>query len=66
MASGKRLVIGDDYRPFVQVCRKVLEPEFEIAGIAYDGLDLLAEVQLQHPDAVILDVSMPSPEYRAR
>ena len=35
------------------------EPQFEICGEAENGQDAVAKVKQLHPDAVILDVSMP-------
>jgi hypothetical protein len=49
-------VIGNDYCPFVQVCKKQLELEFEIVGVAYDGP--ISEVRYQHPYVVIVDVNL--------
>ncbi len=59
MTLRRRLVIADDYRPFVDVCRGLLEPEFEVLDVALNGRDLLVKVSQHRPDAVVLDVFMP-------
>ena len=59
MATRRRLIIADDYRPFVDVCRDLLQPEFEVADVAFNGQELLTKVSLHRPDAVVLDVFMP-------
>ena len=59
MGPRKRLVIADDYQPFVDFCKQMFETEFDIVGVAHDGLELIAKVLSEKPDAVILDISMP-------
>jgi len=56
----RRILIADDHRLVAEACKNLLEPEFEVVAIAYDGRELLkAEAEL-HPEVVILDISMPN------
>ena len=54
-----RLVLADDHHLLVEGLQKMLQPTFEVVGIAYSGealLDLLPNIE---PDCLLLDLSMP-------
>ena len=56
----RRILIADDHRLVAEACKNLLEPEFEVVALVYDGRELLkAEAEL-HPEVVILDISMPN------
>ncbi len=42
-----------------EAAQRVLEPEFEVAGIASNGLELVEQAARLLPDAVVLDIWMP-------
>lgn len=56
-----RVVIGDDNREFCQLIQEYIEgqPDFEIAGVAFNGLSVIEQVEKENPDVIILDVIMP-------
>jgi DNA-binding NarL/FixJ family response regulator len=54
-----RLLLADDHPLVLEGLRRVLESEFEIAGAATNGRELVAMALEKRPDAVILDVGMP-------
>jgi DNA-binding NarL/FixJ family response regulator len=54
-----RILLADDHTLVVEGFRKLLEPEFEIVGVASDGRALLAAALQQKPDVIILDIGMP-------
>jgi DNA-binding NarL/FixJ family response regulator len=54
-----RVLIADDHPLIVEGLRKVLEPEFEVAGVAENGLDLVREAERLRPDAILMDIAMP-------
>jgi len=54
-----RVLIADDYLPFAEQCKGMLEPEFEVVGIVLDGLRLAESISRLKPDIVVIDVSMP-------
>lgn len=54
-----RLLIADDHMLLAEACKGLLEPEFEVIGIADNGRALLRMALELKPDLVILDISMP-------
>jgi len=54
-----RLLLADDHAIILEGLRRILEPEFEIAGVAANGRDLVDQARLLRPDAVVLDIGMP-------
>lgn len=54
-----RLLIADDHTLLAEACKGLLEPEFEVVGIADNGRALLRMAADLKPEVVILDISMP-------
>jgi DNA-binding NarL/FixJ family response regulator len=54
-----RLLIADDHALVVEAFTKLLQPEFEIVGVASDGRELLQLAPTVRPDVVLLDLGMP-------
>jgi DNA-binding NarL/FixJ family response regulator len=54
-----RVLLADDHTMVVEAFRKMLEPEFEVLGIALDGRKLLELAPQLKPDVVLLDLGMP-------
>lgn len=62
MSEKLRVIIADDEPMVCVVVKKCIhweELELELAGIAYDGEELLDKIRNQKPDLVITDISMP-------
>jgi DNA-binding NarL/FixJ family response regulator len=55
----RRILIADDYLPFAEKCRDLLEPEFRVVGVVRDGSMLAKSVAELRPDVVIIDMVMP-------
>jgi DNA-binding NarL/FixJ family response regulator len=55
-----RVLLADDHRVVAEGLRSLLEPHFDVAGIVSDGRELVAAAKALDPDAVVLDISMPS------
>jgi DNA-binding NarL/FixJ family response regulator len=58
--SRPRILIADDHQMLAEGLRSLLEPEFEVVGVAADGRGLVAEAKKHRPDLVVADVTMPS------
>ena len=54
-----RLLIADDHTLLAEACKSLLEPEFEVVGIADNGRTLLRLACDLKPEAVVLDIAMP-------
>jgi len=54
-----RLFLADDHDEILQAEAEMLQPHFDIIGVAHDGVSLVADVERLHPDVVVLDIMMP-------
>ena len=54
-----RLLIADDHTLVLEGLRRILESEFDLAGTAENGRELLRLNEALKPDVVLLDISMP-------
>src|SRR5262249_25262767 len=55
-----RVLLADDHRVVAEGLRGLLDPYFDVVGIASDGRELLSAAKTLDPDVVVLDISMPS------
>lgn len=55
-----RVLLADDHRILAEGLRGLLEPEFEVVGVAADGRELVAAAKKHRPDVIVADVTMPS------
>ena len=55
----KRILIADDHLLIAEGLAGLLASEYEIAGMAADGRELLQKAAQLRPELVILDISMP-------
>jgi len=55
------VLVADDHGIVREGLRRLLEsePDLEVVGEAGDGREVLAQVELYQPDAVVLDITMP-------
>ena len=54
-----RVLLADDHGLIIEGLRSLLANDFDIAGIASNGRDLVSQSELLRPDLVLLDISMP-------
>ena len=54
-----KVVLADDHLLILEAFRKLLEPQFEVVGVASDGRALVEVAFRLNPDIVVLDVAMP-------
>ncbi|MCC6143964.1 MAG: response regulator transcription factor [Candidatus Hydrogenedentes bacterium] len=54
-----RVLLADDHRLLLDAFTKLLETDYEVAGVFADGRTLLAEAPRLKPDVIVLDICMP-------
>jgi two-component system alkaline phosphatase synthesis response regulator PhoP len=59
MTAQKRILVVDDEADFASLVQGNLEKEGFQVDVAYNGLEGLAKVRANPPDAIVLDVMMP-------
>jgi DNA-binding NarL/FixJ family response regulator len=59
MASRSRILIADDHNLVAELCRRLLEKDFDVVGAVADGRALVRAAGELKPDVIILDIGMP-------
>jgi DNA-binding NarL/FixJ family response regulator len=59
MTNRSRILIADDHVLVAELCKKLLESEFDVVGVVSDGRALLRAAGELKPDVVLVDVAMP-------
>jgi len=54
-----RVLIADDHNLVAELCKKLLETEFDVVGIVANGHDLVRAAAELKPDVVVVDIAMP-------
>jgi DNA-binding NarL/FixJ family response regulator len=59
MPNRSRILIADDHNLVAELCKRLLETEFEVVGVVGDGRALLRAVSELKPDVIVVDIAMP-------
>ena len=59
MPSRPRVLIADDHTLIAELCKRVLEAEFDVVGIVGDGRAMVRAAIQQKPHVVVVDLAMP-------
>lgn len=60
MATNRsRVLVADDHTLVADLCRRLLEAEFDVVGIVSDGHALLRAAARLKPDVIVVDIAMP-------
>jgi len=54
-----RILIADDHTLVAELCKKLLEAEFEVVGIVNNGRSLVRAATELKPDVIVVDIAMP-------
>lgn len=54
-----RVVLADDHRLLAEALGNMLQQDYELAGVAENGIELIEKVRESRPDVVLVDISMP-------
>ena len=54
-----RILIADDHTLIADLCKRLLETEFEVVGTVGDGRALVRAAATLKPDVIVVDITMP-------
>jgi DNA-binding NarL/FixJ family response regulator len=54
-----RILIADDHTLIAELCKRLLEPEFEVVGTVINGRAMVRVAAQLNPDVIVLDIAMP-------
>ena len=54
-----RILLADDHNLVAELCKGLLEPEFDVVGVVCNGQDLVRAAGELKPDVIVLDIAMP-------
>ena len=59
MAARPRILIADDHTLVAELCKRLLETEFDVIGTVSDGRAMVRAATEQKPHVIIVDIAMP-------
>jgi DNA-binding NarL/FixJ family response regulator len=59
VSNRPRILIADDHTLVAELCRKLLETEFEVVGTVNNGRALVRAAGQLNPDVIVVDIAMP-------
>jgi DNA-binding NarL/FixJ family response regulator len=59
MPNPSRILIADDHNLVADLCKGLLQTEFDVVGVVADGRALVSAAGKLKPDVIILDIAMP-------
>jgi DNA-binding NarL/FixJ family response regulator len=59
MNNRPRILIADDHNLVAELCKKLLETDFDVVGVVGNGRALVRAAAELKPDVIVLDVAMP-------
>jgi DNA-binding NarL/FixJ family response regulator len=59
MINRSRILIADDHNLVAELCKRLLESEFDVVGVVSNGRALVRAAGELKPDAIVLDIAMP-------
>src|SRR5262245_7031303 len=59
ISNRPRILIADDHTLVADLCKKLLEKEFDVVGTVCDGRALVRMAEDVKPDVIVIDIAMP-------
>jgi DNA-binding NarL/FixJ family response regulator len=59
MPSRSRILIADDHVLIAELCKRLLQDEFDVVGTVSDGRAMVSATRELNPDAIVVDIAMP-------
>jgi len=57
--SRPRILLADDHQLVLERVRSLLQPSFDVVGVAVTGREMISEAMRLSPDVIVADISMP-------
>ena len=55
----QRILLADDHSLMLERVTRLLQPTFEVVGVAHNGVEMISETLRLSPDVIVADISMP-------
>jgi DNA-binding NarL/FixJ family response regulator len=55
----RRILLADDHPLVLERVKTLLQPTFDVVGVAHDGLEMVDQAIRLNPDIIVADISMP-------
>jgi DNA-binding NarL/FixJ family response regulator len=59
MLNRSRVLIAEDHGLVAELCKRLLETEFDVVAVVGDGRAMLESALMLKPDVIVLDIAMP-------
>ena len=59
MTNRSRILIADDHNLVAELCKRLLETEFDVVGVVSNGRALICSAVELKPDVIVVDIAMP-------
>lgn len=59
LGNRSRVLIADDHNLVGELCKQILEKEFNVVGLVTNGRDLVRAAERVKPDVIVVDIAMP-------
>jgi DNA-binding NarL/FixJ family response regulator len=59
MTNRSRILIAEDHNLVAELCKRLLETEFDVVGSVGDGRALVRAAAQMKPDVIVIDIAMP-------
>jgi DNA-binding NarL/FixJ family response regulator len=59
MTNRPRILIADDHNLVAELCKRLLDSDFEVVGTVADGRALVRAAKELKPDVIVVDIAMP-------
>jgi DNA-binding NarL/FixJ family response regulator len=59
LSNRPRILVADDHTLVAELCRKLLETEFEVVGVVSNGRAMVRSACELKPDVIVVDIAMP-------
>jgi DNA-binding NarL/FixJ family response regulator len=59
LSNRPRILIADDHSLIAELCKRLLDTEFDVVGTVSDGRALIRAAMEMKPDVIVVDIAMP-------